>query len=394
MPWKDHRLERQRLLLIRDREEGSSISELAEMYELSRKTVYKWLARYEEMGVGGLADASRRPHRSPGQLSAEVESAIVEARRRWKWGPRKLRIKLCQQDEERVWPGISAIAAVLKSKGLIVRRRRIAHTPVQRPPYAAAEECNAVWCADYKGYFRTGDGTRIDPLTITDAASRFLLRCQIVERTDFVHAQAVFEAAFREFGMPAVIHTDNGVPFASVAPGGLSPLSMWFVKLGITPERSRPASPQDNGRHERMHRTLKHATAAPPQPNARLQQKAFDEFREEFNGQRPHEALHDATPASCYRASARIYPRRIPELEYADDFEVRRVSQQGSIRWRGERTFISEVFRYEPLGLRQMDDRWVKIYYGPLALGWLDGHRHRFSRRTPKQIKAKEKTFL
>jgi transposase InsO family protein len=375
--------------MIEDHEEGASISELGEIYGISRKTVYKWLERHEERGVLGLADLSRRPHGSPSQVSAEVEAAIVAARQRWKWGPRKLRVKLCLQDEACQWPCVSTIASVLKSKGLIVTRRRKAHTPVQKPPYAAAEESNGVWCADYKGYFRTSDGTRIDPLTITDAASRYLLRCQIVERTDFTHARTVFEAAFREFGMPVVIHTDNGAPFASVAPGGLSRLSMWFVKLGITPERSRPGSPQDNGRHERMHRTLKQATAAPPQPTLRLQQKAFDAFRREFNEQRPHEALADLTPAACYQAGARSYPPRVPELQYGDDFEVRRVSQQGSIKWNGERTFISEIFGYESLGLKPLDDRWLRIYYGPIPLGWLDGHRHRFSRILPRELKSK-----
>jgi putative transposase len=188
--------------------------------------------------------------------------------------------------------------------------------------------------------------------------------------------------------MPGVIHTDNGVPFASVAPGGLSRLSMWFVRLGITPERSRPASPQDNGRHERMHRTLKQATAAPPQATVRLQQKAFDAFRCEFNQHRPHEALGDRTPAACYQPSTRCYPRRVPEVEYADEFQVRRVSQQGSVRWKGERTFISEVFRQEPLGLRPLDERWLQVYYGPVFLGWFDGYRHRFSRLRPRELKT------
>ena len=335
-------MERQRLLLVQDYEEGASISELAGIYEVSRKTIYKWLDRHDEHGVAGLADASRRPHESPNQVSAEVEAAIVEARHRWKWGPRKLRVKLSQQDETRLWPSISTIATVLKNKGLIVKRRRRVRTPIQTPPYASADEPSAVWCVDFKGYFRTGDGTRIDPLTITDASNRYLLRCQIVERTDSAHAQAVFEAAFREFGLPRIIHTDNGVPFASVAPGGLSRLSMWFVRLGITPERSRPGSPQDNGRHERMHRTLKQATATPP---------------------------------------------RVPELQYADDIQVRRVSQQGSVRWKGVRTFISEVFRYEPLGLKQIDERWLEVYYGPVALGWLDGYRHHFSRVLSRELK-------
>lgn len=390
MPWKDLRVEQLRLLLIQDHEEGASISELAGIYAVSRKTIYKWLERHEEEGIAGLTDRSRRPHESPHQVSAAVEQAIVEARQRWKWGPRKLRVKLCERDGSRQWPSVSTIASVLKNKGLVVNRRRRAHTPIQAPPYAAADEPNAVWCADFKGHFATGDGTRIDPLTITDAASRYLLRCQIVERTDFAHAQAVFEAAFREFGLPAIIHTDNGVPFASVAPGGLSRLSMWFLRLGITPERSRPASPQDNGSHERMHRTLKQATATPAQPTARLQQKAFDDFRSEFNDHRPHEALGDLTPAACYRRSDRTYPRCVPEMQYADDVDVRLVSQQGSVRWRGERTFISEVFRYEPLGLKPIDERWLEVYYGPIALGWLDGYRHRFSRIQPRELRPKK----
>lgn len=373
--------------MVQDHEEGASISELAEIYGISRKTVYKWLERYEEAGLAGLAELSRRPHESPGQICREAEKAIIEARLRWKWGPRKLRVKLCQQDAEYRWPSISSIASVLKNKGLVVERKRRVRTPVQTPPYVSPEVSNSVWCADYKGHFRTGDGTRIDPLTITDAASRYLLRCQIVERTDFAHAHGVFEAAFREFGMPEVIHTDNGVPFASVAPGGLSRLSIWFVKLGILPERSRPGSPQDNGRHERMHRTLKQATASPPQSTARLQQKAFDAFAREFNQHRPHQALGDLTPAACYQASSRVYPRRVSELHYPDELETRRVSQQGSIRWNGERTFISEVLGHETLGLRSIDERWLQVFFGPVPLGWFDGYRHHFNRLLPRELK-------
>jgi putative transposase len=390
MPWQENRVEEQRFVVVKDREDGLSISELAEIHGVSRKTIYKWLERYEEQGLEGLSDRSRRPHQSPGQVSAEVEAAIVAARQRWKWGPGKLRVKLIQQDSTQPWPAVSTIAAVLKAKGLVVSRRNRPRTPVQRPPYAAADGPNAVWCADYKGYFRSGDGTRIDPLTITDANSRYLLRCQIVERTGYENAQVVFEAAFREYGLPAVIHTDNGVPFASVAPGGLSQLSMWFVKLGIVPERSRPGCPQDNGRHERMHRTLKQATARPPQATARLQQKAFHEFQQEYNQQRPHEALDNLTPQACYQASPRCYPRRVPELEYGDLLETRRVSQQGSLKWNGERTFISEVFAYETLGLSALDERWLEVYYGPIRLGWLDGYRHRFSRRQPRALMARE----
>ena len=390
MPWKEIRVERQKQVLIQEYEEGASISELAEIYEVSRKTVYKWLERYDEHGLTGLVNLSRRPHESPTQVTAKVEAAIVAARLQWKWGPRKLRVKLCQSDGSLAWPSVSTIASVLQRKGLVGSRRHRPRTPVQNPPYAEAETPNSVWGADYKGHFKTGDGTRIDPLTITDSASRYLLRCQIVERTDYTHAQAVFEAAFREYGLPQIIHTDNGVPFASIAPGGMSRLSMWFVRLGITPERSRPASPQDNGRHERMHRTLKQATAAPPQATSRLQQNAFDLFRGEYNEQRPHEALADLTPAACYQASPRGYPRRVPEVAYGDDMEVRRVSQQGSVKWNGERTFISEVFSHEPLGLKALDGRWLQVFYGPIAVGWLDGYRHRFSRKQPRELKSQK----
>lgn len=390
MPWKELRVEEQRLLVVREHDEGTSISELAETLGVARKTIYKWLERYERLGLDGLADLSRRPHKSPTQVSEEAAAAIVAARLRWKWGPRKLRVKLCQQDSERQWPSVSAIAAVLKAKGLVVNRRRRAHTPVQKPPYASAGQPNDVWCTDFKGWFLTGDGTRVDPLTITDACSRYLLRCQIVGRTDYIHAQAVFEAAFREYGLPAVIHSDNGVPFASVAPGGMSRLSIWFVKLGILPERSRPASPQDNGRHERMHRTLKQATAKPPAETVRLQQKAFASFQHEYNEDRPHEALDDATPASCYQVSPRCYPRRLSGLDYGDEMEVRRVSQQGSVKWNGERTYISEVFGHETIGLKETSGPWLEVYYGPILLGWLDGYRHRFSRRKPKALRKEE----
>jgi len=388
MPWKEIRVQEQRLLVVQEHCQGASIAELSAVYAVSRKTIYKWLERYRQQGAAGLADLSRRPLHSPHQLSAEVEQAIVAARLRWKWGPGKLRVKLCQSDPARPWPAVSTIAAVLREKGLVVSRRRRPRTPLQRPPYADPAQPNDVWCADFKGWFRTGDGTRVDPLTLTDACSRYLLRCQIVARADYQSAQAVFETAFREYGLPAVIHTDNGVPFASVAPGGLSRLSLWFVKLGIVPERSRPAAPQDNGRHERMHRTLKQACAAPPHATVRLQQRALHQFQHEYNTERPHAALGNLTPQACYAASPRPFPRRVPALDYGDELIVRRVSLQGSVRWRGERTFISEVFGAEDLGLKPVGDEWLEVYYGPIRIGWLDGRRQQFRRRMPPALQA------
>jgi putative transposase len=369
-----------RVQLIEDYAQGHSIAALAEMYGVARKTIYKWLERHAGEGAAGLADRSRAPLHSPGRLSGEVIEQIIAARQRWHWGPRKLRVKLAEAHPGMVWPAESTIGEVLKRAGLTHRRKLRVRTPPYAQPFAAVEAANQTWCADFKGWFRTGDGTRCDPLTITDAHSRYLLRCHIVPKADGAHVAAIFEAAFREHGLPLVIHTDNGVPFASRAPGGLSRVSMQWVKLGIVPERSRPASPQDNGRHERMHSTLKQATLQPPQRNPRRQQEAFDRFQHNYNHERPHESLHDRTPASCYRQSCRQMPRRLPELEYGDGVAVRRISQQGSLKLHGERTFISEIFAHEWLGLRALDERYCEVLYGPMRIGYLDGHCHVFRR--------------
>lgn len=369
-----------RVQLIQEYDEGESIAGLSEIYDVSRKTIYKWLTRHAEAGVAGLADRSRAPRHSPHKVSDEVIAQIIEARHRWKWGPRKLRVKLVAAHPKIAWPAESTISEVLKRAGLTHRRKGRVRTPPYAQPFASTDAANQTWCADFKGWFRTGDGSRCDPLTITDAHSRYLLRCHITPKTDTVHVAAIFDAAFREYGLPQVIHTDNGVPFASVAPGGLSRVSMGWVKLGILPERSRPASPQDNGRHERMHSTLKQATLAPPERNPRRQQDAFDRFQHDYNHERPHEALADTTPASHYTASTRKMPRRVPELEYGDDVELRRISQQGSLKWKCERTFISEVFAYEWLGLRTLNERCMEVLYGPVTLGFLDTFSHQFHR--------------
>jgi transposase InsO family protein len=380
MPWKENTTMDLRVRLIQEYNEGGSIQALAEIYGVARKTIYKWLGRHDAEGVAGLADRSRVPHDSPGRVSDEVVAHIVAARHRWRWGPRKLRVKLAAAHPSMAWPAESTIGEVLKRAGLTHPRKPRVRTPPYARPFAAVDGANQTWCADFKGHFKTGDGTRCDPLTITDAHSRYLLRCHITPKCDGAHVAAVFDACFREHGLPLVIHTDNGTPFASRAPGGLSRVSMEWVKLGIVPERSRPASPQDNPRHERMHSTLKQATLRPPERNPRRQQDAFDRFQQEYNHQRPHESLEDRTPAACYQPSPRPMPRRAPELEYGDEVEVRRVSQQGSVKMRGARTFVSEIFAYEWLGLRALDERYFEVLYGPVRLGFLDAREHTFHR--------------
>ena len=379
----------QRVEVIEEYKEGESVTTLAEVYGVSRKTIYKWIERHEENGAAGLADRSRKPHHSPTQLSKETVAAIIAARQRWKWGPHKLRIKLVAAQPEIVWPVESTIGEVLKRAGLAHRRKLRVRTPPYAQPFASTEAANQTWCADYKGWFRTGDGTRCDPLTITDAHSRYLLRCQITAKTDTTHVLAVFDAAFEEYGLPLVIHTDNGTPFASRAPGGLSRVSMHWVRLGIVPERSRPASPQDNGRHERMHLTLKQSTLRPPQADVRRQQEAFNAFQLEYNQERPHNALDDATPASQYILSPRAMPRRLPELVYDDATHVRRISQQGSLKWKSERTFLSEIFAYEWIGLRALDERYFEVLYGPVHLGFLDTFRHTFHRKLRRTVERR-----
>jgi transposase InsO family protein len=357
---------------------------------VSRKTIYKWIDRHASEGTAGLEDRSRAPHQSPQQLSEEMIARVIQARQRWGWGPRKLIVKLAA-----AWPGVkvpaaSTIAELLRRKGLSHTRKRRVRTPLYSQPIAAAVQANQTWCADFKGWFRTGDGTRCDPLTISDAHSRYLLCCQIAAKTDRAHVEALFDAAFREFGLPEVIHTDNGAPFASRAPGGLSRLSMRWVRLGIVAERSRPAAPQDNGRHERMHRTLKQETLRPPERNPRRQQDAFHRFQKIYNDERPHESLDYRTPASCYARSLRAFPRRVPELEYDAEVHVRRISEKGDLKWKGVRTFVSETFAHEPLGLRASDDRYYEVLYGPLVVGWLDTFQTRFHRTRPRRLRKPE----
>jgi transposase InsO family protein len=247
MAWKESRTMDLRVQLIHDYNEGQSISALAEIYEVSRKTIYKWLVRHDAEGVAGLADRSRIPQHSPGKLSEEIIAHILAARQRWNWGPRKLRVKLAAAHPHIVWPAESTMGEVLKRAGLTHRRTPRVRTPPYAKPFASVDADNQTWCADFKGWFRTGDGTRCDPLTITDSHSRYLLRCHIVPMADTIHVAAIFDAAFREHGLPMVIHTDNGVPFASRAPGGLSRVSMRWVKLGIVPERIAVGHPEQNG---------------------------------------------------------------------------------------------------------------------------------------------------
>jgi putative transposase len=348
-----------------------SLAEVCRRAGVSRKTGYKWLQRYEEAGMDGLRDQSRAPHQHPNEVLAEVAEAVIEVRRQFPlWGPEKLHARLKREAPEIHWPSPSTIGELLKRRGMTVPAKKRRKTGPSLNPLSHAEAANRVWCADFKGWFCCGDGCRCDPLTMTDAFSRYLLRCQALADQTEQRTHDVMEAAFRENGLPDAIRSDNGEPFASSGIGGLSRLSVWWVKLGIRPERIPRGKPQHNGRHERMHRTLKAATTRPPAANLRMQQRVFDEFREEYNEQRPHEALQMKTPGEMYQPSERRYPSRLAEPEYGNGWEVRRVRECGRIRWWTDSIFIGRALTGELIGLDPQDDGiWTIWFFGyPLAV--------------------------
>ena len=364
--------EKLRFIFEYERDELSMV-ELCEQFGISRETGYVWLRRYRQRGIEGLLELNRAAHRHPNRTLAEIEDRVLTLRQaHMRWGPRKLLRILQQEEPGRVWPARSTIGEIIKRAGLVVGCRRRRKTVPYNQPLAHALESNRVWCADFKGWWRTQDGSRIDPLTISDAYSRYLLRCQVVEKSDTERVGAIFEAVFREYGMPQAIRTDNGPPFASTAIGGLSRLAVWWIKLGIMPERIEPGKPQQNGRHERMHRTLQEEVAMPPARDRWAQQRARDRFRREYNQVRPHEALAMQTPSSVYLPSLREYPRRVPEIEYPETMKVCTIKHKGHFRWKQRNVFLSEVLWGERVGLLPVDDRWYTIYFAHIPLARFD----------------------
>jgi transposase InsO family protein len=376
MPWTETRVSDERMKFIVEYEyEEESMAQLCRKYGISRKTGYKWLDRWFQDGPLGLEDRSRAPRCHPNKVPGSHVEAILSARDRWGWGPKKLRVLLSRDHPEIVWPAISTFEQILKDHARVIPRKKRRRIPPQTRPLAHCDGPNAVWCCDFKGHFATTDGQRCYPLTITDGFSRYLLRCQNLSRSDYTSVRPVFEWAFREYGLPRAIRSDNGPPFASRAVAGLSRLSVWWIKLGIQPERIEPGKPQQNGRHERMHLTLQQETASPPASTARKQQRRFDEFRRQYNDVRPHEALQMQTPVSAYEASPRPYPPRQPEVSYPDAWRVRKVQSTGEFYWKHQPVFLSEVLWGETIGLEPVDGRYWQTYFGPVRLGVFDSHR-------------------
>lgn len=376
MSWKEIRIVEERLKFVAALRSGNwSMSELCRQFGISRVTGYKFLSRYETEGIDGLKDRSHAVHNQPSRTTERFVRMILDMRTDHPtWGSRKLLERLRgRYPTVKEWPAASTVTEILRRAGRIQPRKQRRKNPVKVYPLSHVKDPNDVWCADFKGHFTVGDGRRCDPLTISDAHSRFLLACEGVKKANTEEVMRVFTAIFRENGLPEAIRTDNGTPFAtSQALAGLSRLSVWWLKLAIRLERIRPGNPQENGRHERMHRTLKQETALPARSSLRSQQEAFDRFRFVYNNERPHEALAMKCPVEIYRPSRREFPERPPVVEYNTGIEPCNVSDEGVAYYSGFRIFLSSALRNETVGFEDIDERHRRIYFASAALGILD----------------------
>ena len=374
MPFLETCRMEERVRMLSDYESGNwSVMELCRRYGVCRDTFYEWRGRRGDGGEAWFADRSHAAAHCPHRTAAGVSDAIVSLRRRFPYlGPRKLLFMLTRKAPETEWPAASTVGDILKRAGLVepAKRRRRALDPQQRP-FAAVAAANDEWSTDFKGWFRTSDQQRIDPLTMTDSHSRFLIEVQIAPET-IEGVRPVFERAFRTHGLPLSIRCDNGAPFGSRGAGGLTRLSAWWLRLGVQPRFIRPASPQENGRHERMHRTLKAQTTRPAARNADEQQARFDVFRRHYNEERPHEALGQRPPAEIYAPSPRTMPDRLEDPWYDADHRVRRVRRTGEIKWKGSHVFVSEALAGELVGIAELETGDQVVRFCDLDVGLIN----------------------
>ena len=378
MPWCETSPMEQRLEFVREyASELFTMSELAAQYGISRKTGYKWLERYAAAGLNGLRDQSRRPHESPQATDPELVETLIGLRRRHpRWGAKKLLAMAARRDPRAAWPSRSTVCMWLKQHGLVTplrRRVRARHAPAAA--LARPTRVNEVWTTDFKGEFRTGDGVYCYPLTLRDGFSRFVLRCDGLLGRTADTTRRRFARAFAAYGLPDRIRSDNGGPFASPGLAGLSALSVWWIRLGILPERIAPGHPEQNGSHEQFHRVLKAETARPPAPDCAAQQQRFRRFVREYNEERPHEALGDQPPATCYEPSRRSLPTRVPPVDYPGHMEVRLVSSTGCVSWKSAPLFVATPLAGEHVAFEEIDDGLWTLHFATLALARYDERR-------------------
>lgn len=374
MPWKIMNTMDQKIQLITDwQSQYFSITDLSQKYGLSRPTIYKWLERYEELGIDGLKEQNRTPRYSPNQTKdAIVKLIIAEKLKNRKRGPKKVYHQLKAQYPHIDLPAPSTIGEWLKKHGLVNKHKKRLRVPPYTEPFQACQTPNDAWSADYKGQFYTRDARVCYPLTISDNYSRYLLKCQGLPGPRYHETRAVFETAFKEYGLPDAIRIDNGTPFTGKCLGGLSRLSIWWIQLGIIPERIDKGCPQQNGRHERMHRTLKEEALDPASRNMKEQQKRFDWFRIDYNNYRPHEALQQNVPSNYYQRSIRPYVEKPVMPDYDLDYAVRYVRHNGEIKFKGGMYYLTQLLTGQPVGLKEVADGQLTIYYSFQPIGTLD----------------------
>lgn len=398
MVWKGSSIEEAKGRFILDRLSGEceDMSALCAEYGISRETGYALMRRHAAEGISCVVARSRAPHEQGRAIGEHVRAALIACRLDHRsWGPRKLKAYLERTQPETGWPAASTIGDVLKGGGLVRgRRRRRTPLPLTRP-FAPITKANDTWSVDFKGWFRTADGTRCDPLTVSDGLSRYLIGCRICAQTG-LEVGAQMERMFKEYGLPDRFRMDNGSPWGSTGAGGLTRLSVTWLKLGIGLEFITPAQPQQNGRHERLHGTLKQDTLDPPAATPAEQQRRFDVFRTLYNQERPHEALGQQTPASQYQPSLRLYPRRIEEPVYdGDTVAVRRVRGSGEIKWRGDLLFVGEALIGEPVAIEETETGDYNVRFMTVELGVIErttGKFRRFGPPRPGRTKANTPT--
>jgi transposase InsO family protein len=371
MAWGEIKVEDQRKLFVKACLKGElTIADLCRLYEISRDTGYKWLNRFKKDGLEGLKDKSRAPLVQACATDSHLEKQIIDVRIKYPtWGPKKVRALLVKHYPKMPWPSTTTIGNLFDKHGLTVARKYRRRVPPRTEPLAHCQQPNDVWCMDFKGYFMTPSGDKCDPFTLTDACSRFLIRCVKLDFNRTEQVWSILDAAFREYGLPLYLRSDNGPPFASCAPGRLSKISINLIKAGVIPEYIEPGKPQQNGRHERMHLTLKNETATPPEKTLGLQKVKFQEFQEYFNFIRPHEALNQKVPADVYRSSERKWDGHLRSPEYLENQITRKVMISGCISWKGKNLFVSETLSGEYVGVKESLDGNLEVKYGPIILG-------------------------
>jgi putative transposase len=366
-------------------EDDQTMTELCEAFGISRKTGYKWLGRYRELGPEGLRDLPRAPLNHGRATALDVVERIVsEKEAHPSWGPKKIISRLRRMEPQQRWPAVSTAGTILQQHGLVCARKRTQLRACGNGPWPPADQPNAVWTGDYKGWFRTLDRWRCEPLTVLDVSSRYSLDLKACDSTGDDEAWPVFQQLFEEHGLPNRFRSDNGSPFASAGVTGLTPLSMRFVMLGITLERIAPGKPQQNGAHERFHLTML-PLAQKPEADRAAQQAAFDAFRHEYNTERPHEALAMTTPAEHYRPSSRRMPDRLPEPDYAAEAAVRRVRCNGEIRWNGDLIYVSQTLAGKLVAVEETEaGEWALRFYDH-PIGIIDVAHRKVRRRSASQ---------